>query len=96
MAFSDCAARSFTFASVQNNAPPSSGVYGLSNGREWVFIGESDNIRAHLLGHLSEKGTPLSLRHPTGFVFEVCGPTDRLTRHDTLVREFEPFCNRRH
>ena len=95
MSFAECAARLFTAVSVEKNAPESSGVYGLSNGREWVFIGEASNIRARLMEHLEEADTMLANRKPTGFTFEECPPGNRLSRQDALVRRFEPFCNRR-
>ncbi len=95
MAFAESASRSFTFASVQKNAPDVSGVYGLSNGREWVFIGEASNIRARLLEHLKEVGTPLDRRKPTGFTFEMCSSADRSSRQSALIRELAPCCNGR-
>jgi hypothetical protein len=95
MSFAEGAARAFTAVSVRKNAPESSGVYGLSNGSEWIFIGEASNIRARLMEHLEEKGTVLTHRKPTGFSFEECLPGDRISRQDALVRRFEPFCNRR-
>lgn len=94
MSFSECAARSFTAISIRKNAPECSGVYGLSNGREWIFIGEGNNIRTCLMEHLQETGTLLKTRMPTGFTFEECPASDRAKRHDLLVRQFEPFCNR--
>lgn|SRR5690242_714881 len=95
MSFVECAARSFTAVSIQKNAPDSSGVYGLSNGCEWIFIGETSNIRARLMEHLNEIDSVLARRGPTGFTYEVCSPDERITRQDALVRQFEPFCNRR-
>ena len=95
MSFVECRARSFTAESVQKNAPDSSGVYGLSNACEWIFIGEASNIRARLIEHLTEVDTVLAGRSPTGFTFELCSPDERITRQDALVRQFEPFCNRR-
>ena len=95
MSFADCAAMSFTRASVQKNAPDCSGVYGLSNGREWVFIGEGDSIRSHLLGHLNDLDAVLKTRAPTGFSFEVCAPKDRTARQEMLVRRLKPFYNTR-
>lgn len=94
MSFAECGARSFTAVSVRKNAPERSGVYGLSNGREWLFIGEADNIRARLLEHLEETATPLGNRGPTGFTFEECPPCDRVLRQNALIRQFEPVCNR--
>jgi hypothetical protein len=74
--------------------PASPGVYGISNAREWIFIGESDNIQGALLGHLRDLYTSLMKRQPTGFVFEVCEGTRRTARQDRLVLEYEPRCNR--
>ena len=95
MSFAEGAARAFTAVSIRKNAPESSGVYGLSNGREWIFIGEGNNIRSCLMQHLQETGTLLKTRMPTGFTFEECPPSDRFKRQGLLVRQFEPFCNRR-
>jgi excinuclease UvrABC nuclease subunit len=95
MAFVECAARSFTATSILKNAPGCSGVYALSNAREWVFIGEASDIRARLLDHLRDSGTALLARHPTGFTFEICSPADRSSRQAELVRELAPYCNSR-
>lgn len=95
MPFAEFAGRSFTVASVQKNAPESPGVYGLSNAREWLFVGQGNNIRAHLLDHLKEVGTVLSTQSPTGFTFELCSASQRMGRHDALVRELAPRCNQR-
>jgi hypothetical protein len=70
-----------------------SGVYGISNAREWIYIGESDNIQGSLLTHLQELRTALMKREPTGFVFEVCDPASRSSRQDRLVVEYGPACN---
>lgn len=85
--------RSFTPASVRMNAPPLPGVYGISNAREWIYIGQADNIQAALLEHLRATGTAVLDRQPTGFSFEVCEPALRAGRLDRLVREFNPVCN---
>lgn len=70
-----------------------SGVYGLSNAREWIFVGETDNIKAKLLEHLQEPHTRLLALEPTGFVFEVCASHDRRGRQQRLIREYHPVCN---
>jgi len=95
MPFADCAARSFTIPSVRKNAPELSGVYGLSNAREWLFVGQGNNIRAQLLEHLNEVDTALMVQKPKGFAFELCPPTELIRRQDALVRELEPRRNRR-
>ena len=85
----------FSHISVQRNAPASSGVYGLSNAREWIFVGETDNIRATLLRHIEETHAPLLERVPTGFSFELCHSCDRAARQGRLIQEYDPVCNRR-
>ena len=88
---------SFIFfnVSVQRNAPALSGVYGLSNAREWILVGETDNIKAALLEHLQETHTPLLERVPTGFLYEVCFSYNRLARKERLIQEYQPVLNGR-
>ncbi len=95
MPFMNSAARSFSAVSIYENAPDASGVYGLSNEREWLFVGEANDIQTQLLGHLKEINTVLIKQQPTGFMFEVCSVGDRFARQDSLVQELEPRCNRR-
>jgi hypothetical protein len=87
--------RPFTPDAVRTYVPIASGVYGVSNAREWIYIGESDNIRDALLTHLDDPHSSLMKRDPTGFVFEVCDQGGRPARQDRLVLEYEPICNRR-
>ena len=94
MPFEQFTPRSFTPVSVRANAPPSSGIYGISNAREWIFIGETDNIQASLLRDLQQGYSALLNRFPTGFVFELCDVAKRRARHDRLILEYEPVCNR--
>jgi len=70
-----------------------SGVYGITNAREWIYIGETDNIQGSLLTHLQEARTKLMKREPTGFVFEVCDQASRTSRMGRLVVEYGPACN---
>lgn len=86
--------RSLTSDSIRTYAPVASGVFGISNSREWLYIGESDNIQSALLGHLQDRETTLMQSQPTGFVFEICEQATRFTRQDRLIREYEPACNR--
>jgi len=85
---------SFSPVSVQRNAPAMPGVYGLSNAREWVYVGDTDDIRATLLGHLRESNTRLKSRAPTGFTFEICRPSETAARVSRLVAEYAPVCNK--
>jgi hypothetical protein len=74
-------------------APVTSGVYGISNSREWIYIGETDNIQGSLLAHLRDHRTTLMKREPTGFVFEICDQSIRSSRQGQLVGEYVPACN---
>jgi predicted GIY-YIG superfamily endonuclease len=88
--------RPFSIGNVQKFAPLAPGVYGLSNAREWIYIGVSENIRSSLLEHLETRSSPLMKRQPTGFVYEVVCPGDEWARQDRLIQEYEPTCNRSH
>ncbi len=94
MPFNQFIPRNFTPDSVHMYAPVMSGVYGISNAREWIYIGETDNIQSSLLTHLQDLHTSLMKREPTGFVFEVCDQARRSSRQDRLVSEYDPACNR--
>ncbi len=94
MPFDPLLPRPFTSSAVRMYAPVGSGVYGISNAREWIYIGVADNIQGALLAHLSDRQTSLMKRGPTGFVFEACEAAQCPARQDRLVLEYEPACNR--
>ena len=83
----------FSLISVQKSAPALPGVYGLSNAREWILVGEPDNIKATLLRHLQGTHTPLLERGPTGFTFELCVSHNRVARQERLIQEHQPVFN---
>jgi hypothetical protein len=85
---------SFTPRSIRQNAPQSSGVYGISNAKEWVFIGSSEDLQASLVDHLESVGSTLMARTPTGFIFEPCPVGACVARRDRLIAELKPVCNR--
>ncbi len=86
--------RKFSSSSVSLNAPSAPGVFGITNSREWLMIGEADDIRAALLNQLAQSSLLRSM-DPTGFVFEVCQASVRSARHKRLIEEYRPICNRR-
>ena len=94
MPFENCVAHAFTSNSISAHAPSASGVYGITNAREWIYIGVTDDIRNMLLSYLRERGSPVMDRKPSGFVYEVRDTWERTTRQSRLVMEYEPFCNR--
>jgi hypothetical protein len=93
MPFANYAARSFTLASILNNAPEHFGLYGLCNEREWIFIAETANIQASLLEQLRAVESAVKIRKPTGFTFELCSPDLAAARKRELLRRFKPSCN---
>ena len=94
MPFQSVTPRPFTPLGIRSIAPADGGVYGISNAREWIYIGESDNIQRSLMEHLAGSEATLENWSPTGFVYEVCGQAIRASRQDRLVLEYEPACNR--
>ena len=94
MPFDQVTPRTFNALGVRQHAPALSGVYGISNASEWIYVGETDNLQQALLSHAQEAGTSIHNRRPTGFVFEICDRARRIERHDRLVREYGPVCNR--
>lgn len=69
-------------------------VYGISNAREWIYIGNSGNIERALLDYIQDAGSALMKKHPQGFVFEVCDESHWVARRDWLVLEYELALNR--
>jgi hypothetical protein len=90
MPFRNCFARAFKAAAILRDAPPSSGVYGLSNALGWIYVGETDDIQARLLAHLEEPDSFPAYGAPTGFSFELSSPSERVTRQRQIVHEFDP------
>ncbi len=94
MPFEYSLAHAFSPTSIRAHAPSAPGVYGISNARQWVFVGATQNIRESLLRHVAELGTLLARNEPKGFVFELCGDADQISRCDRLIAEYAPVCNR--
>lgn len=94
MPFENHGNRSFTMISIGKNAPAASGVYGLSNAREWLYIGETYNIQAELLNHLKRPDPFLGDYYPSGFTYELSAAECRVERQNQLVLELDPIGNR--
>lgn len=93
MPFEKLIPHAFSAASVRGYAPAVPGIFGISNSREWIFIGESNDIRASLAQYFSVGDPDVMKRMPTGFVFEACAPDRQRARKDRLVAEYAPICN---
>jgi hypothetical protein len=94
MPFGNHGNRSFTAVSIGKNAPRISGVYGLADAREWIYVGESADIQAELMRHLQNPGSFLRQHPPSGFTFEPSTASARIERQNQLVSELEPIGNR--
>jgi hypothetical protein len=94
MPFNQFVPRPLNLTAVQAYAPAASGVYGISNANQWLYIGDTDNLQSSLMAHLQEEqDTPLKKLRPTGFVFELCDYAGRPGRRHRLVQEYGPACN---
>ena len=81
MPFENRFARSFTALSIEREAPAASGVYGISNSRHWIYIAESENIRASLMEQLANF-SGVTNESPAGFSFELSPSYNRVARRD--------------
>lgn len=96
MPFQGYRRHSFSLNSIQRNVPRARGVYGISNAKEWLFVGSGEDLQAELMGHLNAAGSRLLSKVPTGFIFEPLSPeSDLRERRDRLVSELSPTCNPR-
>lgn len=95
MPFANPFPRTFSVRSVRTHAPVAPGIYGISNAREWIFIGNTDDIQGALLAHIMQQGGVVHSLAPSGFCFEVCDSAGQITRQSRLVTEYNPVANRR-
>jgi hypothetical protein len=86
--------RSFTMISINKNAPTASGVYGLSDARQWIYVGETADIQAELLRHFQNPHSFLREHPPSGFTYELSTAGQRIDRQNRLILELEPTGNR--
>jgi hypothetical protein len=92
MPFENCFGRVFTAVTIEREAPPASGVYGISNSHRWLYIAETENIRASLMEYLADCAAN-SQDAPAGFSFELSPAYSRTARRDRLIAELAPLQN---
>lgn len=86
----------FNELSVVTNASTESGVYALFNEGHWIYIGESENIRARLIQHLRNEENPCVRRNnPRLFAYLPVPALQRVRVQDALILELRPSCNMR-
>ena len=83
-------ARTFTAVNIEREAPAASGVYGISNAKNWIFIEETENIRASLMDYLANPSGSAA-DSPSGFSFELSPAYSRTARRDRLIAELAPL-----
>ena len=92
MPFENCFGRVFTAVTIERDAPEASGVYGISNAQRWLYIADTENIRASLMGYLADSAAN-SQDLPAGFSFELSPAYSRTARRDRLIAELAPLQN---
>jgi hypothetical protein len=80
----------FTFEAVRRKAPNASGVYTIFTARQWVYVGESDDIQRSLFQHLNEPNAPFDQFGQLSFSFELWPPDERKARQRALIGTLEP------
>ena len=85
----------FDRASVMLNAPQESGVYALRTRTTWVYIGESNDVLAQLVQHLTGDNACITIFPDLTFSFELVHPVVRPWRLHDVVKEFRPVCSSR-
>jgi hypothetical protein len=96
MPFNNAVKNAFSEAGILATAPRTSGVYGIFNANEWIYIGEAGDMEARLFDHLrgvSDQSTRIWERNPTGFICEACPAQSRVSRENSLVAELYPSAN---
>jgi hypothetical protein len=77
------------------SAPSDSGVYALYSGQDYIYIGESGDIKTRLLHHLNGDNPCINANKPSSFSYEVSPEHQRVTRQNDLILEFRPLCNKK-
>jgi len=85
----------FGYRAVQDKAPKASGVYTIYTSRQWLYVGESEDVQESLFRHLNEPIACLAQRGPLSFSFQVVPQAERAGRHQALVSALGPACQRR-
>jgi len=66
--------RRFTEAGVSSIAAGQTGVYGIYNRSEWIYIGQAEDLRERLLEHVrgnSDQSRCIRKHNPTSWVGQI-------------------------
>jgi len=97
MPFGSSITSGFTEQGIAQVAPGTSGVYGIFNKSQCVYVGDGEDVEASLYSHLrggSSESYWIRSQNPTYFKLEACEETARLEREQELIAELDPVCNR--
>jgi len=83
----------FGFRAVHDMAPGASGVYTIYTSQQWLYVGESDDIRQSLFEHLNAPGACMNRRGPLSYSFELVPAAERAARRQALIAALVPACN---
>ena len=93
MAFDGVPTYAFDAEAVRDGAPEESGVYAIFTPTRWVFIGDSDNVRAALFQHLNTPNLCIYKYHPLSFSCELASRSERAGLREALLAELRPACH---
>jgi hypothetical protein len=93
MAYDGGETYAFAYQAVREKAPNASGVYTIYTSQQWLYVGESDDIRQSLFGHLNEPAACMAASRPLSFSFESVPAGERIVRQRALVAELSPACS---
>jgi hypothetical protein len=93
MAYQTGGTYALTYRGVQEKAPNASGLYTIYTSQQWVYVGESDDIRHSLFRHLNEPDACMDRCGPLSFSFELTSSAERVSRRKALMAELRPVCN---
>jgi len=82
----------FGYRAIDDKVPTASGVYTIFTSRRWLYVGESDDMKQSLFGHLNAPSRCLA-RGALSFSFEVIPPEQRVNRQRALIAALVPACN---
>jgi hypothetical protein len=83
----------FGYRAVDDKAPNASGVYTIFTSRRWLYVGESDDMKQSLFGHLNAPSSCLAKRGSLSFSFEVIAAEHRVDRQRALIAALAPACH---
>ena len=70
---------------IANEVPAASGVYGIVEGDQYLFIGDSWNLQSRLMDLAIVLGPELG---PVSVIYETCSDAERPLRKSVLAEEF--------